>query len=111
MTLFKERIRAPDHAKDKDKLKWFMVEIELFGLAHLKGDENNHFIPALFHEGLWYFYAAEDNGVRIRLDPEGVLSMLFNPAGLDFFLEESIRAFIPDEPLPPGDSSEPVRAK
>jgi hypothetical protein len=45
--------------------------------------------------------------VRIRLDPEGVLSMLFNPAGLDFFLEESIR----DEPLPPGDSSEPVRAK
>jgi hypothetical protein len=44
MTLFKERIRALDHAKDKDKLKWFMVEIELFGLAHLEGDENNHFI-------------------------------------------------------------------
>jgi hypothetical protein len=85
-----------------EKVKWVIIRIELVNLPHLQGYHASHFVPALNFEGRYYIYAGEDNGVKISLDPKGVVAMLTNQAGLEFFEKEVVKPFIPDDP-PSGD--------
>jgi hypothetical protein len=70
-----------------------------------------HVIPALLHLGRWYIIPNKINGRRKSLSVGGMVSLIQTPAGRDYLESETASPFIPDAPLPPGDTSNPVSAK